>query len=123
MTRTFVFLALACVIAVLAWQVRAGAPEPLLPEGEWQDAYERWDLEAIIVAPGFYTVQDGEQLFHVAAKYKLPGPVQLTIDVLKEINNLWDRPILRPGQRLRVPETDPSQWPIWAGQWWGQDTP
>ncbi len=114
-------VAVSLATAALVVSDRVGAPEPPVSEPNWQDVYERWGLEVIIVAPGFYTVQEGEQLSDVAAKYKLPGPLQLTIDVLREINGLWDNSVLRPGQRLRVPEMDLEQWPIWAQKRWAQD--
>lgn len=83
--------------------------------------WQKYGLECIPVAAEPHIVRPGEQLFHVAMQYRLPGPVQMTIDVIKELNNLWDRPLLTPGQRLRVPETDRKQWPIamqkaWAGR-------
>lgn len=126
--RAFLYAAILAVCACIAVYVRAyqSLPERPPPESQledWLDVWEMYGLSEIIIAPGFYTVQEGEQLFHVAMKHKLPGPVQLTIDVLKEINNLWDRPVLWPGQRLRVPETDLSQWPIWAQKRWARDAP
>ncbi|MGE5594153.1 MAG: LysM peptidoglycan-binding domain-containing protein [Betaproteobacteria bacterium] len=120
-------LILAVFACVVIWasarQLLPARPPPEPRLDDWVDVWEAYDLSEIIIAPGFYTVQEDEQLFHVAMKHKLPGPVQLTIDVLKEINNLWDSPILKPGQRLRVPETDLEQWPIWAQKRWAKDAP
>lgn len=129
--KEFLALILAILAAIATWVSRIQSYPPhsqetgnsslVLAQGDGVDVWQQYGIEAIPIAPGFYTVKPGEQLFHIAAKYRLPGPVQLTIDVLKEINNLWDRPLLAPGQKLRVPETDPKQWPlaiqkIWAGK-------
>lgn len=112
MTRALSFLALAAVIAVLAWQVRAAAPGHGLED--WLDVWVRYKLEAIPVRPEPHIVKPGETIWDIARAYRLPGDIRMTVDIIRELNSLWgpDGPRLRPGQRLKVPEPDRDQWPL-----------
>lgn len=112
MTRIFLFLTFACVLAVLVWQVRAVAPGHDLRD--WIDVWATYRLEAIPVSPEPHIVQPGETIWDIARAYRLPGDLRMTVDIIRELNSLWgpDSPILRPGQRLKVPEPDREQWPL-----------
>ncbi|NPV81907.1 MAG: LysM peptidoglycan-binding domain-containing protein [Firmicutes bacterium] len=119
-----VLLAFAMLIVLLLSLGSHPTPEvggsslTLAYEAEYVDVWQVYGLEAIPVASSPHVVRPGEQLFHVAIQHRLPGPVQMTVDIIKALNNLWDRPLLRPGQKLRVPETDPRHWPLAVQKIW-----
>lgn len=101
MTRAFVFLALACLVAVLAWQARAGAPEPPLPEpGGW-----RW-TGAEHVECVEYTVGMGDTLWSIAGRYFPERRTDEVVWLIREVNGLTglEGPVLRPGQALWIPD-------------------
>jgi len=50
-----------------------------------------------------HTVEEGETLFGIARKY------DVTVDALREANDLGARPTLQPGQRLRIPRASSSR--------------
>jgi len=49
---------------------------------------------AVYATDGYYTVQSGDMLWKIAEKYNI------TVDELVEINNLKDRNLILPGQKL-----------------------
>lgn len=100
MTRALFFLALACVIAVLAWQARAGAPGPVLPEpGGW-----RWDGDCIECVE--YTVGMNDSLWAIAARYYPDEPIDKVVWAIREVNGLTGPtgPVIQPGQKLWIPD-------------------
>jgi len=113
-----ILVVLACVVAILAWQARAGAPGHDLRD--WIDVWATYDLEAIPVRSEPHIVKPGETIWDVARAYRLPGDLRMTVDIIRELNSLWgsNGPRLRPGQRLKVPEPDREQWPLAVQQAW-----
>lgn len=107
----------AFVVAFRAFPMRS-PPESELDE--WLDVWTTYQLEAIPTRPEPHVVQPGETIWDIAEAYKLPGGLRMTVDIIRELNSLWgpDGPILRPGQRLRVPEPDRSHWPLAVQHAW-----
>lgn len=100
MTRTIAFLTLAAVIAVLAWQVRAGAPGPALPEpGGW-----RWPDEVCEMTE--YVVGQGDTLWAIARRYYPEARTEAVVWAIREVNGLTgpEGPRIRPGQKLWIPD-------------------
>lgn len=100
MTRALFFLALASVIAIVAWQGRAGAPEPPLPEpGGW-----RWHEEHIECVE--YVVGVGDTLWSIAGRYFPERRRDEVVWLIREVNGLTgpEGPVLRPGQVLLIPD-------------------
>lgn len=106
-----------CVVAASYGVARGLLPvrPPPGPElEEWLDVWATYKLEAIPTRPEPHVVQPGETIWDIAALYRLPGDIRMTVDIIRELNSLWgpEGPRLRPGQRLKVPETDENQWPL-----------
>jgi LysM repeat protein len=134
MMRKCFYLSILVVIGTAAIYVSASqlipkehtaAPTTTPTPGEvfedWIDVWATYKLEAIPTRPAPHIVQPGETLWDIASEYRLPGDLRMTLDIIRELNSLWgpDGPMLRAGQRLRVPETDADEWPL-AMKWcWG----
>lgn len=125
--RAFLHAAILAVCACIAVYVRAyhlfpERPPPRHDLEDWLDVWATYKLEAIPTKPEPHVVQPGETLWDVAEKYRLPGDIRMTVDIIRELNSLWgaEGPRLRPGQRLKVPETDESEWPEGMRWCWGR---
>jgi len=95
-------------------------PEPRLED--WLDVWATYKLEAIPTKPEPHVVQPGETIWSIAEMHRLPGDLRMTVDIIRELNSLWgaEGPRLRPGQRLKVPEPDESEWPEGMRWCWGR---
>ncbi len=119
--RIVAYVAVVCLCtggaAAYALTSRGVRPEPereTSPVDDWLDVWATYDLEAIPTRPEPHVVQPGETLWSIAERYRLPGDLRMTVDIIRELNSLWgpDGPRLRVGQRLKVPEPDREQWPL-----------